>query len=90
MSGPIGLGLGNGGPSLAELLENPAQPQNTKYNEVMRKLPTQFLWKFIGAYNYYKSKEDKEAFLQRVLNILNRAPVASNRRRKHTRKRNLK
>ena len=45
--GPIGLGLGNGGPSLAELLEVPAQPQNPKYTEVMRKLPNQFIWKFV-------------------------------------------
>jgi hypothetical protein len=86
MSGPIGLGLGNGGPSLAELIEVPAQPQNPKYNEVMRRLPKQFLWKFIGAYNYYVSKEDKEAFLQRVLDVLNRGPAASSRNRKQTRR----
>lgn len=85
--GPIGLGLGNGGPSLAELLDVPAQPQNPKYTEVMRKLPKQFIWKFVGAYNYYVTKEDKEAFLQRVLDVLNRVHASSSsRKRKYTRK----
>jgi hypothetical protein len=88
MSGPIGIGLGNGGPSLAELLEvpaYPAYPQNHKYTEIMSRIPPQYKWKFVGAYNYYK-KEEKEAFLQRVLNVLNRVP-ASSTSRKRTRKR---
>ena len=87
MSGPIGIGLGNGGPSLAELLEVPAYPQNPKYTEIMSRIPPQYKWKFVGAYNYYKN-EEKEAFLQRVLNVLNRVPAAaSSRKRKQTRKR---
>ena len=88
--GPIGLGLGNGGPSLAEILEVPAYPQNPKYTEIMRRIPKKYLWTFVGSYNYYKTYETEEAteaFLQRVLDGINRGPASSSsRKRKHTRK----
>jgi hypothetical protein len=89
MSGPIGLGLGNGGPSLAELLQVPARPQNPKYTEIMSRIPKKYLWTFVGTYNYYKTYETEEAteaFLQRILDGINRVP-ASSKGRKHTRKR---
>jgi hypothetical protein len=89
MSGPIGLGLGNGGPSLAEILEVPARPQNSKYTEIMSRIPKKYLWTFVGSYNYYKTYETEEAteaFLQRVLDGLNRSSSSSSSR-KRTRKR---
>jgi hypothetical protein len=89
MSGPIGLGLGNGGPSLAEILEVPSHPQNPKYTEIMRRIPKKYLWTFVGSYNYYKTYETEEAteaFLQRVLDGLNRSSSSSSSR-KRTRKR---
>uniref|UniRef100_A0A6C0BJ00 Uncharacterized protein n=1 Tax=viral metagenome TaxID=1070528 RepID=A0A6C0BJ00_9ZZZZ len=89
MSGPIGLGLGNGGPSLAELLQVPARPQNSKYTEIMSRIPKKYLWTFVGSYNYYKTYETEEAteaFLQRILDRINRVPASSSSR-KRTRKR---
>jgi hypothetical protein len=89
MSGSIGLGLGNGGPSLAELLQVPARPQNPKYTEIMSRIPKKYLWTFVGSYNYYKTYETEEAteaFLQRILDGINRVPASSSSR-KHTRKR---
>ena len=88
--GPIGLGLGNGGPSLAELLQVPAMPQNPKYTEIMSRIPKKYLWTFVGSYNYYKTYETEEAteaFLQRVLDGINRIPASSSSSRKRTRKR---
>ena len=87
--GPIGLGLGNGGPSLAELLQVPAMPQNPKYTEIMSRIPKKYLWTFVGSYNYYKTYETEEAteaFLQRVLDEINRGSAGASSR-KRTRKR---
>ena len=87
--GPIGLGLGNGGPSLAELLQVPAMPQNPKYTEIMSRIPKKYLWTFVGSYNYYKTYETEEAteaFLQRVLDGINRGSAGASSR-KRTRKR---
>ena len=55
----------------------------------MSRIPKKYLWTFVGSYNYYKTYETEEAteaFLQRVLDEINRGSAGASSR-KRTRKR---